>query len=127
MISKRLIYIHFCFLFFLITACMQDRYAHDTPETLLSKEKMADILIDVHLVESDLKSFSKEVALGQFVRTEKEILKKHNIDSLTFQQNYQYYAERLPEFEQIYKLVVDSLQTLKDRYMNNELQNPIQQ
>jgi len=87
----------------------------EKPENFLSKEKMTLILIDAALMNS-AKSVNRKRIENNGIIPEAYIYEKHNIDSLTFAKNNEYYAYDIEEYDEIYNKVNDSLNKLKKKY-----------
>ncbi|KOY84992.1 hypothetical protein AD998_01490 [bacterium 336/3] len=83
----------------------------ETPRNVIQPKKMVAVLIDIHLLESQVPHLTRMPDSAHFLYKayEKKIFQKHQIDSLTYQQSYRYYLNNLQEFEKIYAQVIDSL------------------
>ena len=94
------------FALFLLSCQKEER-----PENLISKEKMASILIDIHLAEaySDNSRLKKDTLFSFYKDLEIRSLEEHGVDSLSFFQSYDYYSTHIQELDQIYEWVVDTL------------------
>lgn len=84
------------------------------PENLLSKDQMVDILFDLAIVNS-AKGVNKKMLEDNGVIPSQYIYKKHEIDSLQFVENNNYYAYRIDEYEEIIAKVMDSMQSIKEQ------------
>lgn len=104
------------FLFFLLAACIDQK---GTPDGILSKQKMVDFLIDLHIIEARLNTvrFPQDSVKLFFPDIEKELFEKHNITDSIYFVSYQYYLENVKEMEEIYTAVVDSL-SIRERILN---------
>lgn len=85
----------------------------ESPEDLISKEMMADILHDIALINSIDNSHpqvlkSKEIKVMDFV------FKKYGIDSAQFVKSDLYYASVPVLYEEIYQAVEDRLERERD-------------
>lgn len=85
---------------------------HDPP---LNKEKMIDLLVDIHLADATL---NRAVSRGKINKTEvdgyyKEILDEHGISRASFDSVYNYYSKDFDEFEKLYGEVILKLQKEK--------------
>ena len=74
------------------------------PENLLSKEKIVSILIDVHILESEIQTLrvSKDSSQLLFNTFERELFE-------VYKKSLEYYLEGVKEMEKIYEAVIDSL------------------
>lgn len=97
-----------------VTSCY--KYSKpEKPENLISKEKMAHILLDLKFIEA-VTGRDKKVLDSAKVNPEGYIYKKYNIDSTQFAQSNAYYAYFMEDYNQIYTNVKDSLNKLKKHY-----------
>jgi hypothetical protein len=89
----------------------------EKPSVLLSKEKMIEILSDVHISEAvtGIKNLDPDSAKKLFDAYEKSILAEHNIDKSIFDASYQYYIEQPELMDEIYAAVVDTLSLKEGR------------
>ena len=81
------------------------------PENLLSKEKMVSILIDIHILESEIQTLrlSKDSSQLLFNTFERELFEKHQIPKEVYKKSFEYYLEGVKDMEKIYEVVIDSL------------------
>lgn len=94
----------------LLTSCQT---TDDKPDNLVDPDKMARILTDVHLAEGRVSRLgvpSVDSANLVYKRLEKQILRRHRVDTLTYEKSYVYYSSHPREMEAIYKQVVAKLQ-----------------
>lgn len=99
---------------FMLNACYKYN-APKKPENLISKQKMACILIDLRLIQS-ITGNNTKVLDSNNVKPAQYVYKKHNIDSLQFALSNNYYAFYVSDYEDIYTKVNDSLQVLREKY-----------
>ena len=83
------------------------------PEDLISKQKMADILEDVYILNA-AKGTNREILETNGRDPEAYILKKYGVDSLQFAQSNDYYAFDVKAYEEIVGSVKERLTILKD-------------
>ena len=79
-----------CFILVLIAVSCREE-AVPKPDDLLSKEKMAEILYDVTLINS-VKGVNKSKLEETNMHLDTYLYKKHEIDSLQFLESNNYYA-----------------------------------
>ncbi|MFY0652089.1 MAG: DUF4296 domain-containing protein [Cyclobacteriaceae bacterium] len=93
----------------------------EIPNDLLPKEKLVQILIDVHVLESKIQNIRVKKDSSQLLYNtfEKEIFEKHGIERDVYDRSYRYYLEELNEMENIYKTVIDSL-NLREKSVGKE-------
>ena len=94
--------------FFLIFSCKNDTTDN---KKYISKEKMVNILIDIHLIEEKVNqlNFSKDSSKVMFDMLEKEIFQKYNITDEDYRKSYSHYFFNPEELDDIYQSVIDSL------------------
>ncbi len=97
------------FVFYLL-ACKSPN--GEKPKNLLSKEKMADVLVEMHRAEALTNSAgvpSTDTSFYIFGQYEKDIFKKHQIDTADYYKSYKFYLVNPEEFTDLYKLVVNKI------------------
>lgn len=90
----------------------------EPPEQVISPEKMEDVLYDLSLIKA-LKNTNFQTEESKSILTPDYLFKKHNIDSLQWEENLRYYSKNPKQFLLIYKKVqerypqvLDSIDTL---------------
>ncbi|OYQ45359.1 hypothetical protein CHU92_02040 [Flavobacterium cyanobacteriorum] len=86
-------------LLLLFVSCRQGN-AVEKPGKLIEREKMADILYDLSLLQA-IRSQSPNTLRDENVDPQQYIYKKYAIDSITLAQNHKYYASKLEEYAKI--------------------------
>ena len=83
----------------------------DKPHDLIPKEKMASILIDIHLAEAYTENakLKKDTIFSFYKDLEQKNFERHGVDSSSFRKSYDYYARNIKDLDQIYEWVVDTL------------------
>jgi len=105
----------FIILGFLVLSCQNDRNRNR-----LDQEKMAQILVDIHLDEvkiSSMEIISADTNLLLFHQLEKVTLKKHAIDSVSFLKSFNSYVREPKDFIELYERVNE---IMKERKKLNE-------
>ncbi len=104
---KRLFYILFCLA--LLGCNEQDNVSR--PDGLVPESKMAQILADVHVMESLIEAHVNypDTAAMVYNREHKLILEKYDVDSEDFYKSYEYYSDNLPAMDKLYEAVLDTL------------------
>jgi len=92
----------------LFTAC--DEKAVKTPEKLIDKDQMAEIIYDVAILDA---MRSRNPGTMQSTSNLDYIYKKYKIDSLQFAQNNTFYASDIKEYKKIYEKVNERLEREK--------------
>ncbi len=93
----------------LLTACVKPV---EPPPGTLSKDKMVDILIDIHIAEAragQVNLRSQDSTQMYYNYLEAKVFKKHKIDTATYNRSYRFYTNNMKYMDEIYAAVVDSL------------------
>jgi hypothetical protein len=87
------------------------------PDSVLPKEKMADVMVDIHLLEATL-----NIHAGgndkDLVPAKINIYEKHQISKTQFEESYKFYTENPELLAEIYQKVLDNLSKLQAETMN---------
>jgi hypothetical protein len=83
------------------------------PENLFSKDKMANLLTDLYIIEGAISS-NKNAYIQSGVQPSSYIYNKYDMDSLTFKENFNYYTDRVEDYLSIINQVQDNLKSLQD-------------
>lgn len=101
----------FVLLGLLAFSCQNDRNRNR-----LEKEKMAEILVDIHLDEikiNNMEIISSDTNLLLYHQLEKATLKKHDVDSAAFVKSFNSYAREPKDFIDLYERVNEIMQVRK--------------
>ena len=104
----------------LLTSCSIPEEVEPPPK-LLSKDEMVSLLVQLHLLEARVESsrLSPDSARALFQQQRSELLRKNNVsekDSV-LSHSYRYYAVNHKDMDEIYKVVIDSLEHRAARLM----------
>jgi hypothetical protein len=105
----------FVVLSLLVFSCQNDQNRNR-----LEQEKMAEILVDIHLDEvkiSRMEIISADTNLLLYNQLEKATFKKHAIDSASFVKSFNSYVREPKDFIELYERVNE---IMKDRKKLNE-------
>jgi Domain of unknown function (DUF4296) len=108
-ISSMKFYIFFILTIFLL-ACKTKN--DKKPDVLVSKEKMVNILTDMHRMEGFVNNLgiqSSDTTQFFFRKLEAEIFKKYAVDTAAYYQSYKYYLINPEDFKEIYSDVVKQI------------------
>ena len=98
----------------LLTSC---GLSDDKPKNLVDTDTMAKILADVHVAEtrvSRLGIASVDSSNLVYKQLQSRILRKHGVDTSTYEKSYVYYSSHPREMEAIYKEIVAKLEAELD-------------
>jgi len=112
------------FLFLLTVACsspIQNLMPEPSPK--LSRIQMAEIIADIQIAEAgvQLQNLPFDSMNGSYAAYYAFIFKKHNIDSIVFESNYQYYLGNPVEMDSVYQEVITILTTLESESRGMEV------
>ena len=105
-----------CFFFF---ACSQGPEVK-IPDTVLSKEKMAEVMLDIQLYESSMSIslFKEENVLLEIPKT--NILKKHGLTKKQFDESFEFYSQHPEMFSEVYTIVLNNLSRMQAEITNSK-------
>ncbi|MBA2422768.1 MAG: DUF4296 domain-containing protein [Chitinophagales bacterium] len=88
------------------------------PEDILSREKMIEILVAVHLVESsgDSRGFSMREANKLIAVRYESVMKNHGTTFNQFKASFDYYMQHPDQFDEIYQEVINQLTALEGKF-----------
>lgn len=102
------------FIGLIILSC-GDKDRPPKPANLIKKEKMADILYDLYIINA-AKGVNRKIIEKQSLEPEAYVLTKHNIDSSQFADSNNYYAYDTEDYQSIIETVKVRLQKEKQEY-----------
>ena len=85
----------------------------ETPENLIPKEKMVDILYQMALLDA-IDNSHPQVLVDNGIRVMPFLFEKYGVDSLQFVQSDRYYASVPGQYEEIYQAVEERLTRKRD-------------
>ncbi|KAA9327125.1 DUF4296 domain-containing protein [Hymenobacter busanensis] len=90
------------------------------PANLLPRDKMVSMLIDVHLLESRVgaANLMQDSATALFDQQLQELYWRQEVSPEVFRASYEYYAIHDKDLEELYKVVIDSLEQREFRLQN---------
>jgi hypothetical protein len=103
-------------LFFLVLTLLCSCNRDNTPEGILNKQAMTNVLIDVHTVDGSLANLTQQPdSLFKYGTSRYQaVFKKYHTDSAGFKRSFKYYALKPDKFVNIYIDVLKRLQTKTD-------------
>ena len=114
---KKIILVFLCTLLF---AC-SEKQAEKIPDTVLSKEKMAEVMVDIHLQEAamNLNTNPGVIASAQ-PEVNADALKKNNIIKKQYDESFTYYTQNPEQLAEIYQMVLNTLSKMQAEVMNKK-------
>ncbi len=104
-------------LIFVISGC--DEPPVERPENLISRDKMIDMLADIHLAEAAFNSLRSRDSLlenstsGDFYYS---ILEKYGVADTVFEKSFVFYASQPRDFEKMYRQSMNQLSEMEQEY-----------
>jgi hypothetical protein len=97
----------------LFTISCSDVEKSPEPKNFFSKDKMAALITDLYLVEGAISS-NKGAYLKTGIQPSSFLYEKYDMDSITFQENLNYYTDRVEEYLLIMDEVQENFKSLQD-------------
>ena len=90
------------------------------PDTVLSKEKMAELMLDIQLYESSMgiSLFKEENVLLEIPKT--DILKKHGLTKKQYDESFEFYSKHPELFSEVYTIVLNDLSKMQAEVTNGK-------
>jgi len=103
------------FLVIILLTVLSCGESENKPDKLLPKVKMVEMLIDIHILESKIQNLrlKKDSSQLLFNSFEREVFKNNNVDKEVYLKSFEYYLNDVDAMEEIYEVVVDSLNFLE--------------
>lgn len=109
--KQKIVLIFLCVLFF---SCSGNKEAA-IPETVLPAQKMAEVMLDIHLLEATLNTNSyipdKAGAVAPSPTT--DILKENGISKKQWEESFYFYSQHTDLLVKIYEQVLSDLSTMQ--------------
>jgi len=107
-----------CFLFF---ACSGKKTV-SIPETILPKEKMAEVMLDIHLLEAtmNLNATSADKMNPANPSPNFDVLKKNNISKKQYDESFDFYSQHPELLIEIYQTVLNDLSKMQAEVTNKK-------
>lgn len=107
----------------LFCACTSIEERPSIPDTVLSQEKMAEVMVDVHLLEASLNvnAYSKDqIVVANNINPNSDILKKNNVTKKQYQESFDFYSRNPLLLIEVYQLVLNNLSKMHAEEMNKK-------
>ena len=111
-------------LIFVVVALIScDKPYIEKPDKLVSKKKMIDMLVDVHLAEATFNHmrFDSIVRNSSSANFYYSVLEKYHVPDSVFEKSYVYYASDPKNFEKMYREVVNKLVEIEQSYSGRKM------
>ena len=99
-----------------LPACQRPE-AVPAPADLLPREKVVNLLIELHLLEARVENtrLTPDSARALFLAQQKNLLWQASVGDSAFQHSYRYYSIHGKDLDEMYQAIVDSLERRKLR------------
>jgi hypothetical protein len=96
--------------------------AGDAPDGLLAPAKMAEVMVDVQLLEASLNlgtmNPQRVQHVGSIARLDADVMKKHAITRKQYDESFNYYCLHPKQLSEVYQLVLNKLSRMQAEVMN---------
>ena len=113
---KKIILFSFCILLF---ACTNKEAVH-IPATILPKDKMAALMLDIHLLEATMNTNIMKTEFLPAAPLHTDIFKKNGVSKKQFDDSFDFYAKHPELFSEVYQVVLDDLSKMQAEVMNKK-------
>lgn len=105
-----------------LTACTSIEDRAVIPDTILSQEKMAEVMVDVHLLEAALNvnALSRDQQIMNSIHPDSDILKKHNVTREKYQESFTFYSQNPLLLAEVYQFVLNNLSKMQAEVMTKK-------
>jgi hypothetical protein len=92
------------------------------PDSILSEEKMAEVMVDIHLLEATLNSsnFIRDHVVMNSINPNTDVMKKNNITKKQFDDSFEFYSRNPVLLTEVYQLVLNNLSKMQAEVVNNK-------
>ncbi len=107
----------------LICACTSIEERPSIPDTVFSQEKMAEVMVDVHLLEASLNVnvYNKDqIIVANNIQPNSDILKKNNVTKKQYEESFAFYSQNPLLLTEVYQLVLNNLSKMQAEVMNKK-------
>lgn len=104
---KRLLLLFFIIIF--LSACKSE----DSPDGILAREEMIDVLTSVHLADGYASALYADSNRNKIAALYGAIYKKHNTDSVGIRKSLEYYSRNPAELKTMYETIIRNLENLE--------------
>lgn len=106
----------------LLFACSDNEVQVDIPDTVLSEQKMAEVMRDIHLLEAtmNLNVFNPDKTVVENPSPGLDVLKKNNITKRQYDESFDFYSQHPVLLNKVYELVLNDLSKMQAEVMNKK-------
>jgi hypothetical protein len=111
------------FLFCALFSCtpIEDKRV-SIPADVLPEEKMAQVMVDIHLLEAALNvgTYAKDNMTMQNIRPSSDILKKNGVTKPEYDRSFDFYSRNPKLLAEVYNLVLNDLSKMQAEVMTRK-------
>ncbi len=105
-------------LFVLVVSCGEKKSVR-IPESVLPVEKMAKVLVDIHLMEAAMNlNINPVTAPTMNIKTGSDVFKKNNITKAKYDESLEFYSLHPELLNSVYEIVLNDLSKKQAEVMN---------
>ncbi len=111
----------FIFACLVLFACSGDKKVN-IPPAVLPKQKMAEVMLDVHLLEAamSLNAYNADRVTTQNPAPLFDVFTKHKITKKRYNESFEFYSQHPDLLAEVYQLVLDNLSKMQAEVMNRK-------
>ena len=115
---KRITLIFACFFLF---SCSEKK-TEELPLNILSKEKMTEVMLDIHLLEASmsLNANGPDNTIAVAPSKDSDVLKKHKISKSQYDESFDYYSKHPALLIEIYTQILNDLSKMQAKVSNKK-------
>ncbi len=114
---------YFLVLFFpvFLFSCSQDK-SISIPDSVLSEDKMAEVMVEIHLLEATLNisSLGRDKASKDIVNPTSDILKRHHVTKEQYDESFSFYSHTPLLLSEVYLKVLNELSKMQAQVTNSK-------
>lgn len=105
----------------LLFACSEEKKA-GIPSHILPKQKMADVMLEVHLLEAamSLNTYRTDMVTNGNPTPTFDVFDKNKITKDQYNKSFEYYAQHPELLNEVYQLVLENLSKMQAEVMNKK-------
>lgn len=105
----------------LLVACAEEK-KEGIPSTILTKQKMAAVMLDMHLLEAamSLNTYRPDIITKGDPAIAFDVFDKHKITKAQYNESFEYYAQHPELLNEVYQLVLENLSKMQAEVMNKK-------
>lgn len=105
-----------------VVACSDQQQQLDTPENLIPKKKMIDVMVEMQILEAKIveSRLQKDKALAAFNKAQKKLLASFEVDSTQYYTSDHYYMQDVATYQQLISAMTDTIDQMRNRLTESQ-------